>query len=380
MSYITIPGGSLLFPQAMIVQALRGNTADRGLDVAASAFTTDATDEKYAMMGRVHIDGRPSAAKTISSSGGKIHFRTGAVTWATSGTTLRIGIQDLDNTTGPNGTPDGTFDVYDDIVQGTDSLSANTWTTITMSSGTKSIAHGDLIAVVFDLTTRNGSDSVAYSALNQTQANHPLCRGYTTSWQNPINGLPLVVIEFDDGTLATILGSLPFITYTLELFSDSTNPDERGLIFQVPFACQVEGCVLSPIYFGTGANSDCDITLYETPLGTPNALATKSILAENMNTTESAFFLLFSSPAYLKSNTDYCLAIKATGASNVGLRVCTLPSAASRCFIDGGTNLRKGTRNNGSGAFSEDTTNLYVMGVLISAVDAGPSPSYQLGL
>jgi hypothetical protein len=339
----------------------------------------DAAAEKACMIGRCFIADRPTSAKTISSSGGKIHFRTGAVTWGTSGTTVRVGIQDVSPSAGPTGEPDGTFDVHGDLVQGTDSLSANTWTTVSMSSGTKDITHGQLIAVVLDMTTRNGSDSVVLTgrALQVTE-NPPFCRAFTTSWQAASANNPNVVIEFDDGTFASFFGAEGgFASSTTENFGDATNPDERGMMFRVPFPCIAEGAMY---FFNTGgAAGDYTFKLYSDPTGSPVEMYSEAILAEQNIASAGRYHLIFATPQYLKPNVDYGMTLRITG-SGIILPVLTFGAAAYRALQSGGTTTAKITRNNDSGAFSTTTTAMYVMTLLISAVDVGPSPIYQLGL
>src|SRR3990172_6421351 len=136
-----------------------------------SSGTLDAAGEKIVFIGRMYLEGGPGS-KTISSAGGKIDWRTSAVTWATPGSALRVGIADVDLTKGPPGRDDGTFDVRKDLVQGTDSLASNTWVSTAMDTGTKTIAHGDLVAIVFELTATLGVDSVQVAKTNNNNISY----------------------------------------------------------------------------------------------------------------------------------------------------------------------------------------------------------------
>jgi len=339
----------------------------------------DAAAEKAAMMGFVWINGRPTSAKTISSSGGKIHFRVGALTWGTSGTTVRVGIQDVSTSAGPTAEPDGTFDVHDDLVQGTDSLSANTWTTATMSSGTKNITHGQLIAIVWDMTTRNGSDSVVINAAAAFTAHAmPVCRAFTTSWVPAATVLPTAVIEFDDGTLGYILGGVPGAqTTNSENWSDSTDPDERGIMFRVPVACTCEGVLLH--FNSGGASGDATIKLWRDPTGSPSLLTSVDTLGEQVVASLRPYSVMFGTPAYLVPGVDYGLTVRATGSGNLNNSV-TLGSASYMALYSGGQTLAKITRNNDSGAFASDTSTFFAWSLLLSSIDIGPSPISQIGL
>src|SRR3990172_9084696 len=167
-----------------------------------SSGTLDAVGEKINFIGRVYLEGGPGS-KTISSAGGKIDWRTATVTWATPGSTLRVGIADVDLTNGPPGRDDGTFDVRKDLVQGTDSLASNTWVSTAMATGTKTIEHGDLVSIVFELTATLGVDVVTVNKVNNNNVsyNMPFVSTFLGGvWASGI-GTPCAVITFDDATL-----------------------------------------------------------------------------------------------------------------------------------------------------------------------------------
>lgn len=369
MTLVTIPTG-LLYPMHSDYTGTQQKTASNSGAMAATA-------DKLAMIGRVYIDGRPGSAKTLSAAGGgSISFRTGTVTFANAGTTIDLGIQDVDNTAsaGPIGRPDGTFDVKRTLTGGTDIISSNTWTTFAMTGGTgsKSIAHGDLIAVVFDMTARGGSDSVILS-LGGSSANLPTTNRFTSSsWQTTTQGAANVVITFDDGTLAIFDAGIPFSTaQQVETFDDSSNPDERGIAFQIPWDCKIDA--LWADVGISGATSDFDVNLYSTPFGTPAAVpgTTFSIRAEQHGNGSNQFYASFLLPAEvtLSRNTDYVLAFKATGAGQVRLQNYVFGNTAYRAFLPYAS-IAKVTRNNGSGAFTAESPaiTMYQMGVRISAL------------
>ena len=72
----------------------------------------------------------------------------------------------------------------------------------------------------------------------------------------------------------------------------------------------------------------------------------------------------------LTANTDYVVAARATGSSNVRLPGVTLMSATHRALNPGGTTVKKVTRDGGTGAFTAEATptQMYWMGVRISAL------------
>jgi hypothetical protein len=342
---------------------------------SSNSSALDATAEKLAMIGRVYIDGRPGSAKTISAAGGgSISFRAGTVTFANGGTTVDLGIQDVDAASGVIARPDGAFDVSRTLTGGTDTITSNTWTTFAMTggTGTKSITHGDIVAIVFDMTARAGADSIILT-LGSGSANMPVTNEFASAaWRTSSAGVPNVVIAFDDGTLAIFDTAIPFLTgQNVETYDDSTNPDERGIIFQVPWDCKIDA-----LWADVGiasATSDFTVTLYSTPLGTPAAVsgASFTVLAEQHGVGSNQAYAAFLLPAEvtLTRNTDYVLAIKATGAGQVRHQSYVLGNTAHRAFLPYAS-IAKVTRNNGSGAFSAESPaiTMYQMGVRISAL------------
>ena len=368
MTLVSIPTG-LIYPLAFDAGGTNAKATGNGTAM-------DAATDKTAMIGRVYINGRPGSAKTISAAGGgSISFRTGTVTFANAGTTLDLGIQDVDAANGNIARPDGTFDVKRTLTGGADTISSNTWTTFAMTGGTgsKSIAHGDLIAVVWDMTARGGSDSVALTVGSQVAGTFPVTNEFQSSaWRTTSVGEPNVLITFDDGTLGIIDGAIPFSqALQVEAYTDSNNPDERGIIFQVPWDCKIDGLWANVGI--SGAPADFTLALYSTPFGTPAAIsgASFTVLAEQLSAASAQSFTPFSlaSEIALTRNTDYALAIKADSTGQVRLNSYIFGDTAHRAFLPY-PSVAKVTRNNGSGAFTAESPALtmYQMGVRISAL------------
>lgn len=352
-----------------------------------TAGTMDATAEKVTMAGQVYWQGAPTSAKTFGASS-KIHFRTGSVTFADASTNLRIGIQDVITASGTVMTPDGTFDVYADIAGNSGTITSaddSVVKSITMTAGSKSIAHGDYVAVVWDMTARAGSDSVVISAISgYGQASHPVVMAYVTAWFLGSTALmPTVILEADDGTLGIIRGGSFASSSGSFDFQASTTPDENGLIFQVPFRCRAD-CLMVNMS-SNSALADGNVNLYSDPLGTPVELASVAFLGEQGSggTTETPWMFQLSSEVVLEPNTDYCVSVEATGTANVSLGYVVLADAAHRTVL-GLNNCRHGTRSNGTGAFTEASTiNIPIMAVMISALDNGTgmgNASLNIGL
>jgi hypothetical protein len=253
-----------------------------------------------------------------------------------------------------------------------------------MGTGTKTISHGDYIAIVFDMTARAGSDQVNI-IYNNWSTNNPFGQrpGTVTfngsTWANAAQNYPYCYITFDDGTLGIIDFMYPLSTIwqvgTTEGWSDSSNPDERGCLFQTPWDCKVDGFAWGNAG-SYGANSDGVWTLYSDPLGTPTSLASVTINGESMAGSSIGFLVncLFASDVELKASTNYCLAYKANGSGNVTLATYKLlnSNASLRNFAPGGSTLIKATRNNSSGSFTAESPGVTVYGLGIRISEFNP--------
>jgi hypothetical protein len=351
-----------------------GNAGGRSVPTSC---TLDAAGEKFAMIGHVFWADKSGSAKTFSTSS-TISVKFGSVTFADASTTLRIGIQDVATSTVTLTQPDGTFDVYADIAGNSGTITSsddNIVKTLTMTTGTKSITHGDLIAVVLDLTARAGSDSLQILG-NYSESNvlRPISvNDIGSGWADlsvSTAAQPLVMLIANDGTRGILKGGVfhkAGATYPLQA---STNPNRRGLIFQVPFACKVDS--LCFVGAAASASADGSLKLYSTPLGTPTALATVSLLGEQMNNSvnERPGIYGLASEVELSADTDYAVIVEGTGTADITIGYIEMNSADDRT-VNGLQNCRGAYRNGDSGAFTESTTILPLCGVGISSVSLG---------
>lgn len=359
--------------------------------------TMDAATEKYAMLGRVFMANRASGTKTMSSAGGTIGFRTSTVTFLSTTTTVNLGLQAISSSAGPVAQPDGTYTVGATVLSsvaaaGGVGIQTVAWNTIAMTSGSISLAHGDPVAVVWDMTARGGADSVIVRGLTagypeaKSNSQFPTTNTFIAgAWSSGnLAGsakFPNVVLTFDDGTIAYIDGgTLPQNGSNQDIYNSTNSANERGLAFQVPFTCKIDGLWHSGVV--TDANSDFSVTLYSDPLATgssaPPILATQAFLGEQAASSNNngLFFVTLPSEITLTRATDYAIAVTATGTTNINLvGGYLMPTGFSnyREFLPGGTTLRKVTRSSSlNDAFTEESPALtiYAMGVRISQLQS----------
>lgn len=388
MALTRIPA-PFIFPSAILGNSRIALTSGTGGVAFENIATADAANEKIVAMGHVYWEGAPTSPRTMGSSS-KVHFRTYNVTFADAATNVRIGLQDVVGSGGGVAViqPDGTFDVYADVAGNSGLITSSddqVVKSITLStSGSKSVGHGDLIAVAFDMTARGGSDSLilaSISGVSGLTSALPTVANYVVGWSTSAR-VPNILLEDDSGNFGLLYGSAYISNVGTYNYSSSSSPDEYGLVFQVPFRCKVGG--FAACVSGNNTASDITFRLYSDPLGTPASMASYSRPGDQGagGTTESLTYFMLASEITLEPNTDYCLAAEAATTTAIDIGYVTLASAAHRGVL-GFANCRLGSRSNGSGAFSETTTEIPLLGVILSAVDDGFGPgraNYLIGL
>ncbi|MDO8707017.1 MAG: hypothetical protein Q7J84_18980 [Sulfuricaulis sp.] len=339
----------------------------------ASSVSLDATGEYAASVGRIRIAGK-ATNKTLDTTGSSsIRFNVAAApVFDNAGSVYTVGFRGIDKTTGFPVRPDAAWATagYARAVITTAAPTTPTLTTtsatghvIVPTAGTITLSHGDEVCFVQEMTTKAGTDAVSPvgCAMTGTSFNYP---GYVSNISGAPVGqaLPPLAIEitFSDGTIGTLEGALPGQNSNLT-WTDATNPDEQGLIFQVPWACTIDA-IAFPMRL-VDATSDLQFDLTSAPTTGPVSMISGPIAltAENMSlaANESFVFYTLASDVSLAANTDYCVSVKATGAGNIRWAQLNLGSAAARAFVGpAGTTIGGTTRNTGSGNYGAANTTL----------------------
>lgn len=356
-------------------------------------FTNQRIDfggEKMVYIGEVCFPEGPGTSKVFSTSGpAQIGFYTDTQTvWNTANTTLRVGLQDLGTGNQP-AIPDGTWDVYGEMVQGTDAMGDDGWNECLMSSGSKTLTHGDLVAVVFELTVRNGSDVVEFVGLRMGTTNSrmlPQVNAYLSSaWQTAsLNHLPNVTLKSDDGTLCGLAGCWPFEGVTNTFFDNADTSNEYGMVLRPPFNCKVGGGWAQAVFWSSG-DAYCEMKLYEDPFGSsPVLLASKVIPANVTANTASAggFTFLFDSYVELKADQDYVLAMLSKHTTDqVRFDAYLVNDASHLALCPMGANSYLVSRGGSSGAFSVSNSKAQApCGLNIDYIAGKAAPRGHMGI
>lgn len=323
------------------------------INSGASTITCNATGEKAHFIGDLWLENPAGGSKTISSAGGgSIVWRAGGVTFANGGSTFKVGIQDVSAANTP-AQGDGTFDVEASFTGGGGGITATAWNTSVMTSGTKTLAHGDAICIAFEMTAAGGADSVSIAkCVGDFTLGWPCTmENLTGSWVRS-SGRPLAYIVFDDGSKGAIFGGGNINGSSQVSVNSGSSPDEYGNLINIPIEFIADGIEL----FGTiPNNADFELILYSDGLGTPVAEKTVTVDATMLgNTTSGRIIKLFPSSLIMKPNRNYVVAIRPTTANNVTISyIDTNTVAGGGTFGPPNSYYYAVNRTNQSGAFAD---------------------------
>lgn len=347
----------------------------------------DAANEAVIMVGYVFTE--DGASHTLDTSGSSsLGFRTGSVTLANAGSTVKVGLAAVDTANGPparavNVANVITFDVSADFIGGGGGITANDWQICVPTTGAKTVANGDFIAFAVQMTARAGVDGVnvsAVSALDQMAV--PGVTGFGGSYSNA-SRLPNVVITFSDGALGFFVGGyVGTVGSTAQTWNSGSSPNEYGNVFQAPFPMTIYGIALS-------ANlANADVVLYSDPLGTPSPQKTISFDANTQQVAGNTSVLeaWFSSPYSLPANTPVAAILKPTTVSNCVMLYKSYHAAAHQKSEAFGTNGYAVNRSSGAFAAQNSGKDRFTIGLLVGGFDDGasvgglPASRLQLGM
>lgn len=334
-----------------------------------NAGTIDAATEQFAFIGRVWWPDRADTSKDISH----IHFRAGAVASFNASSQYRVSLQDVSLTAGPPLQPDGVVDQSFTSAAGV-GPTANSWNRVALDTN-RTVTPGELLAVVFDYAAFTSTSSIViqapFTSATMLRGAQLDCVLYTGSWAVQAYA-PDVILEFSDGTYGTFYQSMPATAANGRTFNSGstgsgglTNGDERGLEYTPDVTVKADGCFVD-MQIASGGN--CELVLYE---GT-TVVETITIDSNAINAASSyrRSFYPFSQQRTLTAATLYRLMLKPTTANNVSLSTVSVDNAAYAVLFFG-DNCAGNSRTDGGTFGTASTTEIPVMGFIISSIDDG---------
>lgn len=329
----------------------------------------DANGEYVASIGEIYIEDK-SASKTFSSSGGKVVFYVNSRTMADAGTNVRIGVQDVSATTGLG---DGTFDVYGDFTSS--SPLSTGWNSVSMSSGSKTISHGDKIAIQIQMTARGGADTVAILQL----ASGTIYAANLSFPYRVLNGTKagtnviIAYLVFDDGSIGYINGAklVPINTESSVTYNSGTANNERGFAFKLPFKCTINGIYMT----APGAAAAYELNVYKTPLGTPSLHQSITMDTDILSSTSTSFkgFHMIN-PLTIDAQADIAVTYYPTTTTNINFTYITTAYSEAKKFFNFSIDaVRRSNSGNPSFSTYDSTFVPAGFGLLITELDDGIS-------
>lgn len=341
----------------------------------------DADEEEFQMIGRIYL-AAGSGTKTFGTSGSKVGWLPGASITFQATANCRVGVKKSSTVDAANGPPAratigaAAFDVYDDLVGGTDTITSTTWREDAMSAGTPfSVTHGDLLAVCFhlDITSNTQSIKVRCGAgpggfQNNLPTTTLVTSGPTYTAQTVA---PNFVLTFDDGTLGWFDLCYPFSAATTEAIG---NTNWYGNIF-TPWAPITVDAILAQVAISGTTNFDFGVV--STPLGTPAFISGGSVSIDpqiigRAATGYSTLVIPLPSELTLTAATDYAVAIKQNSATDLSIQHYSVDATAhlQAAGLDSTCYAAKSTAGGAFAAQNSGKRRAW-MHVRVSGTDAG---------
>lgn len=300
MSAVAIGGEGLLFNPTN-TQTPEGYTL-------TSQTTLDAVGESCAAIGQLHLSDRGTSKSLV---GATLWFRTGSgTTLNDAGSNFRVGIQDL----GASGFEDGTFDIYKDFTGGGGVLQNNTWQGHVLSTGSKTVSHGDILAICFELTARGGTDSVKIqypqNSVPAVSSGFPYGTSDTGSLLKTPTLIPAALLVLSDGTIGRIDNTWSWTDPDQDPVNTTT---QTGLYFVAPFTGKIDKVIFG-VTDSVATTDMWTITVWGTPLGTPTSLGTYSVQGQNRANTSVVRqeFFRFPTPISVTAGAEYAITAHTT--------------------------------------------------------------------
>lgn len=322
----------------------------------------DAAADRVTMVGRFAHESQ--ATKTVDG----VEFLFGAVT-KTNGSTFQVSLQNVDLATGPVIREDGTADQTLSIANADAGFVSNAWYGGDFDgAATRSLAIGELVAVVFQFTSFVAGDSVNLRGLSVVSSalldNQNAVVANLTGTYALQTLLANVVLRCSDGTFGTLEHAWPCSVINTHTFNVNTaGADEYALGVQLPFPYRTDKVWLPAAL--AGATNTTEYLVYS---GT-TALQTVT-LDHNALLTATGFRTSASYPEQDHAkDTLYRLAARPTGTTSMNVYSLDVNEVGHMACLPGGANFHTWTRVDQGAWGGEVTTRRLLAGIRVSAFD-----------
>ncbi|BBC00197.1 hypothetical protein [Bradyrhizobium elkanii] len=355
-------------PMRNLSPFLLTNTTDLGLG---------GTNVMAYMIGQIWWEG--GGSHTVDNTGlSAIGWYNGNGTFNNAGTSFKVGIAAVDTSNGPNGRPVNstgvpTLDVAAVLTGGGGGVTNNAWNETVPTTGTKTIANGELVAVCMYMATRGGSDNVqvrGISTNNAFNAAMPQVGIYNAGFSGQ-NLFTNCAIRASDGARGYFIGGQVSAASSSQTWNNTSGTKEFANIIQLPYSCKAYGAI-----YVAGVGAPFDLVLYSDPFGTPTSQAFVSVDENTVfssGTTSSAAIFTTGFGYSLAANTPYAIAMKPTSASNMTLQYFSFGVAGHQTSVPCGDNGYAVSRNTGAFSAQNSQKDRFWLGLLVGGGDTGGS-------
>lgn len=323
-----------------------GNTPSIG---SGGDMLIDATAEKAAFV-------------FIVPKSGTVTDITFYVRFVTTGDTLLGGIYTVDASGQPTSTG------YGSMVGGTLSVTTSGQKTITLATPA-TMTKGDIVAVVISFNAFVAGNIAIGGMIDSTSITldnrFPYATHFTGSWAQKRDRMPLMGIKYNDGTYGFTGWSMPVNSTAFGSYSigTGTTPDEIGVTFTVPVGMRLFGV---RVQVRAGAASNLRVKVYNSA----DALQTSVDLPYDLG--KGMHEIFFPATVSLTANSTYRVTILALTVNTITLDNIQFVEAAALAGGPFGTAYYK-THRKSAGAWTDTTTEVPMMYLIMDGVDAGSS-------
>lgn len=187
-----------------------------------------------------------------------------------------------------------------------------------------------------------------------------------------LTSAPCFTLEYDDGSYDVVEGIYPYSVINTRTYGSSTNPNRRGMRFQVPFKARLAGMWVV-MTVNTGA--DFDVVFYASD-GTTATTLVQWDGHVSAAASVGLHKLRFATPVTLEPNTNYRIALVPTTTTSIVIYDTDVNAAADLDAWSGGQEFHSTTVNGAPGAegdWTQTLTNRPFMGLWFDQLsdDAG---------
>jgi hypothetical protein len=288
-----------------------------------------------------------------------IGFRAGT---ATGSPECTVGIETVDTSGNPAGSAG-----FGSTNSASTAITAG-WTLIALG-GTATIPKGSLFAIKIAFVS--GTSQVIQHLTNVGAPSGTSLPYYVintgAATKSVISHLPQLALGSSSTTFYYVPGIWGVDSYSTGTFANTNSP-KRGLKFTPNFNCRAVGLR----YYGATATGDYNIGLY-TGDASGTELSSSSTAIEGAATpnSHSSHSVYFDSPVTLTAGTAYRVAIEPTSATNCNVSVLAFPSSDYYSSSPAVSSAVATYSSLVSGTWTDSTTQIPFMDVLIDQIDDG---------